>query len=295
MKILVTGGAGFIGTNVIKVLLKKGYDVTSIDDYSTGKKENEQEGCKYYDLDLSTVKYISIFAQKPDAIIHLAGMSRIQPSFEKPRMTFSNNVAATVNIMEDARRNKIPVVYAGTSSVHGNIMANPYTFTKHQAEEIIKMYSLIYDVPSCITRFYNVFGPHAATEGAYCNVLGVFDRLFKEGRPLTITGDGEQRRDFIHAKDIGKAIEKCLRAMWGEVDMKFSGMTLELGTGKNYSINQLAAAFGEDYPTKYIPATPGEMRETRCSDNRTAMELLDWEPKIDVLNWITGEYQCLEY
>ena len=72
-------------------------------------------------------------------------------------------------------------------------------------------------------------------------------------------------------------------------------MTLELGTGKNYSINQLAAAFGEDYPTKYIPATPGEMRETRCSDNRTAMELLDWEPKIDVLNWITGEYQCLEY
>ena len=192
MKILVTGGAGFIGANVIKVLLNKGYDVTSIDNYSTGKKENEQEGCKYYDLDLSTVKYISIFADKPDAIIHLAGLSRIQPSFERPRMTFSSNVAATVNIMEDARRNKIPVVYAGTSSVHGDVMANPYTFTKHQAEEIIKMYSLLYDVPSCITRFYNVFGPYASTEGAYCNVLGIFHRQFKEGRPLTITGDGEQ-------------------------------------------------------------------------------------------------------
>ena len=294
MKILVTGGAGFIGANVIKVLLNKGYDVTSIDNYSTGKKENEQEGCKYYDLDLSTVKYISIFADKPDAIIHLAGLSRIQPSFERPRMTFSSNVAATVNIMEDARRNKIPVVYAGTSSVHGDVMANPYTFTKHQAEEIIKMYSLLYDVPSCITRFYNVFGPYASTEGAYCNVLGIFHRQFKEGRPLTITGDGEQRRDFIHAEDIGRAIEKCIRAMHGEVDMRFSGIELELGTGKNYSINQLAEAFGENYPTKYITETPGEMRETMCV-NTDAREILDWEPKIDVLNWITGEYQCLEY
>jgi len=115
MKILVTGGAGFIGANVIKVLLKKGYDVTSIDNYSTGKKENEQKGCKYYDLDLSAVKYISIFGEKPDAIVHLAGLSRIQPSFDRPRMTFASNVSATVNIMEDARRNKIPVVYAGSS------------------------------------------------------------------------------------------------------------------------------------------------------------------------------------
>ena len=294
MKILVTGGAGFIGANVIKVLLKKGYDVTSIDNYSTGDKENEQEGCKYYDLDLSAVKYISIFADKPDAIVHLAGMSRIQPSFDKPRMTFASNVGATVNIMEDARRSSIPVVYAGTSSVHGDIMANPYTFTKYQAEKIIKMYSLLYDVPSCITRFYNVFGPYAATEGAYCNVLGIFDRQFKEGRPLTITGDGEQRRDFIHAEDIGHGIEKCIRAMHGEVDMRFSGTELELGTGKSYSINQLAAAFGENYPTKYIPETPGEMRETRCK-NTDAREILDWEPKIDVLDWITGEYQCLEY
>ena len=91
MKILVTGGAGFIGANVIKVLLKKGYDVTSIDNYSTGKKENEQKGCKYYDLDLSAVKYISIFVEKPDAIVHLAGLSRIQPSFDRPRkfLTFS--------------------------------------------------------------------------------------------------------------------------------------------------------------------------------------------------------------
>ena len=294
MKILVTGGAGFIGSNVIKVLLKKGYDVISVDNYSTGKKENELEGCKYYDLDLSTVKYISIFADKPDAIVHLAALSRIQPSFDKPRKTFSSNVSATVNVMEDARRNNVPVVYAGTSSVHGNIMANPYTFTKHQAEEIIKMYSLLYNVPSCITRFYNVFGPYASNEGAYCNVLGVFDRQFNEGRPLTITGDGEQRRDFIHAEDIGRAIEKCIRAMHGEVDMRFSGTSFELGTGKNYSVNQLAKAFGEDYPTKSIDATPGEMRATLCEDN-TAREVLDWEPKIDVLDWITGEYQCLEY
>ena len=270
MKCLVTGGAGFIGTNLIKRLSKDGHRVVSLDNYITGKKENEIEHkeVQYFDVDLSGVKYYSSFMDKPDVIFHLAAMSRIQPSFDNPEQTFKSNVYSTVNMMEDARRNKIPVVYAGTSSVHGDKYANPYTFTKWQGEEIVKMYSEIFDVSSCICRFYNAYGPHQATEGAYCNVLGIFERQYNEGRQLTITGDGEQKRDFVHVEDIVDGMVKCMEAMHGAVDMRYSGETFELGNGYNYSINQIAKSFGENYPIKHIKATPGEMRETLCTDKK---------------------------
>ena len=290
MKCLVTGGAGFIGTNLIKRLSKDGHRVVSLDNYITGKKENEIEHkeVQYFDVDLSGVKYYSSFMDKPDVIFHLAAMSRIQPSFDNPEQTFKSNVYSTVNMMEDARRNKIPVVYAGTSSVHGDKYANPYTFTKWQGEEIVKMYSEIFDVSSCICRFYNAYGPHQATEGAYCNVLGIFERQYNEGRQLTITGDGEQKRDFVHVEDIVDGMVRCMEAMHGAVDMRYSGETFELGNGYNYSINQIAKSFGENYPTKHIKATPGEMRETLCTDKK-AKDILGWIPKKDVIEYIKEE------
>lgn len=288
MKCLVTGGAGFIGTNLIKRLLKDGHRVVSLDNYSTGKKENEVEGCQYFDVDLSEVKYYSFFQDKPDVIFHLAALSRIQPSFDDPEQTFKSNLYSTVNIMEDARRNKIPVVYAGTSSVHGDKYINPYTFTKWQAEEIVKMYSELFNIPSCICRFYNAYGPHQATEGAYCNVLGIFERQYNDGEPLTITGDGEQRRDFVDVRDIVDGMVKCMEAMHGAVDMRYSGETFELGTGKNYSINDIAVAFDALWTAKYIDATPGEMKETLCTDTK-AKDVLDWNPKGDIIEYIKEE------
>jgi UDP-glucose 4-epimerase len=295
MKCLVTGGAGFIGTNLIKRLVSDGHKVVSLDNYSTGKKENEVDGCQYFEVDLSEVKYYSFFQDKPSVIFHLAALSRIQPSFDNPEQTFKSNVYSTVNIMEDARRNQIPVVYAGTSSVHGDKYINPYTFTKWQAEEIVKMYSELFDIPSCICRFYNVYGPGQTTEGAYCNVLGVFEKQYREGKPLTITSDGEQRRDFVHVEDIVDGMVKCMEAMHGVVDMRFSGWVFELGTGKNYSINEIAKAFsiitpmgGGEYPTKYIDAEPGEMKETLCTDG-TANEILGWNPKGDIIEYIKEE------
>ena len=289
MKVLVTGGAGFIGSNLIKKLLDDGHKVVSLDNYSTGKKENEVEGCQYFDVDLSEVKYYSFFQDKPDVIFHLAALSRIQPSFDDPEQTFKSNLYSTVNIMEDARRNKIPVVYAGTSSVHGDKYINPYTFTKWQAEEIVKMYSELFNIPSCICRFYNVYGPYQATEGAYCNVLGIFEKQYSEGKQLTITGDGEQRRDFVHAEDIADGMVRCMEAMHGAVDMRYSGETFELGRGKNYSINEIAKAFGDNYPKKYIEATPGEMRETLCTDTK-AGDVLDWNPKKNIIDFIKENY-----
>lgn len=285
MKALVTGGAGFIGTNLIKLLLREGHTVVSYDNYSTGKVENHQEGCAYKDTDvaLNLRNY-----EDSDVIFHLSALARIQPSFDNPQKTYMSNVTATVNIMEHAKRNNIPVVYAGTSSVHGDKYLNPYTFTKWQAEEVVKMYSNLFNIPACIARFYNVYGPYQATEGAYCNVLGIFEKQYREGRPLTITGDGEQRRDFVHAEDVAMGMIKCMEAMAGAIDMVHNGRSYEFGTGVNYSINEIADAFGSNYPTKYIDATPGEMRETLCMVTGLK-ELIGWESKNNIIDYIQKE------
>ncbi len=290
MKALVTGGAGFIGTNLIKRLLKDGHKVVSVDNYSTGKKENHQEGCRYHDIDLSIPIKASGIAHtlysfstsqsliSIDVIFHLAALPRIQPSFDNPLKTFNSNVVSTLHILEYARKNDIKVVYADSSSVHGNKYVNPYTFTKYNGAELCRMYSEVYDLPVSICRFYNVYGPHQETEGEYCTVVGIFERQYKNGHPLTITGDGEQRRDFTHVDDI---VDGLIRA--GNEYFK-SCEEFELGTGKNCTINDLTGWFG-NYPTKSIPKRDGEMRESLCTDTH-AHDLLNWKPRIDLKDYI---------
>ena len=293
MQVFVTGGAGFIGTNLIKRLLDDGYKVECLDNYSTGKRENELEGCKYIEVDISdSLRRHKGFGletyqlQKPDIIYHLAAIPRIQPSFLEPTKTFDSNVKATQNIMEYARTLNIPVVYAGSSSSHGDKYANPYTHSKWLGEEVVTMYNKIYDIPTAICRFYNVYGDHQLTEGAYCTVLGIFERLYNNNEPLTITGDGEQRRDFTHVDDIVDGLVKCGRSLLisNEFNARVDGETFELGRGKNYSINQIAKAFG-DYPTKYIEERPGEMRHTLNTDTK-AYTMLGWIPIRDIIDYI---------
>ena len=299
MRALVTGGAGFVGTNLIKRLLSDGWEVVSLDNYSTGFKTNHLDGCKYYETDLSdkisieSLDAIRVVNQIPkfDVIFHLAALARIQPSFDKPSETFRTNAVGTQNILEYSRKNgNIPLVYAGSSSSHGDIYANPYTFTKYQGEQLTKMYNKIYDTPTAICRFYNVYGPHQLTEGEYCTVVGIFERQYKNGRPLTITWDGEQRRDFTHVDDIVDGFIKCGKSLWipNEYNAKVSGEEFELGTGNNYSINEVADAFG-DYPREYIERRPGEMRNTLCTDTK-AHELLGWKPKKDLVEFIKKYY-----
>ena len=294
MQVLVTGGAGFIGANLIKRLLSDGrYKVECLDNYSTGKKENKLDGCNYIEVDISdSLRRHKGFGletyqlQKPDIIYHLAAIPRIQPSFLEPTKTFDSNVKATQNIMEYARILNVPVVYAGSSSSHGDKYANPYTHSKWLGEEVVTMYNKIYDVPTAICRFYNVYGEYQLTEGAYCTVLGIFERLYNNNEPLTITGDGEQRRDFTHVDDIVDGLIKCGRSLLipNEFHARVDGETFELGRGKNYSINQIAKAFG-DYPTKYIEERPGEMRHTLNTDKK-AYTMLGWNPKGDIIDYI---------
>ncbi len=286
MKILVTGGVGFIGTNLIKRLLKDGHKVVSLDNYSTGKKENEQKGCKYFDVDLRLTKDYSFFMDNPDVIFHIAALPRIQPSFEAPSITFNSNVVSTQNICEWARTNgNIPVVYAGSSSIHGDKYANPYTFTKWLGEEVCKMYSNIFKLPVTICRFYNVYGHHQASDGAYCNVLGIFERQYKNGEPLTITGDGEQRRDFTNVEDIVDGLIRVSNRLTLFKGGHIAGEEFEFGNGKNYSINELVEGFGKEYPKEYIPKWEGEVRESLCVDKKAIKEL-GWKPTRDIIKYI---------
>ena len=275
---LVTGGAGFIGTNLIKKLIEDKHDVVCFDNYSTGLKDNEQDGCKYFNIDLSKSNDYDFLEYKPDVIFHLAALARIEPSFKFPVETFEDNVNSTLNILDYARKHNIKVVYAGSSSYHGGVYENPYTYTKWQGEELCKMFNGVYGLNSTICRFYNVYGPYQIIEGPYSAIVGIFQKQFLDKVPLTITGDGEQRRDFTHVDDIVKGLIKSSQC-------SSANEILELGTGVNYSINELAKMFGEGYPLKYIPKREGEMQTTLC-DISSAKKQIGYNPTINLESYV---------
>ena len=283
MRVLVTGGAGFVGANLIKRLVDEGHDVVSIDNYSTGKKENEQKECVYYDLDISNNPIESVVG-KQDLVFHLAARARILPSIQNPAYTLMNNLNSSIRVLDYVRSKRIPIVFAGSSSSNGNIYSNPYTFSKSSGEGLFELYNKIYDIPMSICRFYNVYGEYQLTEGAYCTVLGIFQKLYEEGKPLTITGDGEQRRDFTYVGDIVDGLWRCGEHLVYRNSSKTNGQTFELGRGKNYSINEIAGAFG-DYPTEYIDKRPGEMRNTLNTDTK-ARDMLGWKPTVDIIDYV---------
>lgn len=281
MKILITGGAGFVGTNLIKTFKSQTpeAELYVIDNYSTGYKYNEQKGVKYYNHNIETSKASrQIESIKPDIIYHLAALARIQPSFNRPNPTFDANMMRTQRVLEYARINKTPVVYAGSSSTHGGVYKNPYTFAKWVGEELCKMYSKVYDVPTIITRFYNVYGDHMIPEeSAYSTVIQIFNEQYQNNLPLTITGDGNQRRDFTHVLDICDALVSCKDHP--ELKAEF----FELGSGVNYSINEVA----DMYKTSktYIPQRPGEADKTLASFSK-ATKVLNYNPKRNLEDYI---------
>ena len=278
MKALVTGGVGFVGTNLIKRLLKDGNKVVSLDNYSTGFKNNEQEGCQYFDVDLCHVYDYSFFMDKPDVIFHMGALARIQPSIKDPITAIQNNFDSTLNVLEWARSRDCPVIFAGSSSYHHGLWGSPYAWSKHAGEQLCKLYSNVYDLPTAICRFYNVYGPHQLEEGDYSTVIGIFEKQYREGKPLTITADGKQRRDFTYIDDIVDGLVKCS-------EHNFKAEFFELGRGVNYSINEIANMFGEDYPREYIPARKGEYDVTLADYSKAKLQL-GWEPIGDINSYI---------
>ena len=275
MNILVTGGAGFIGTNLIKSLLEAGHTVVSVDNYNTGLKSNHQDGCLYLNKDIRTISDYSAWGDF-DVIYHLAAIARIQPSFQDPESYFTTNANATMKLARYCASKNIPLIYAGSSSHHSGKYKNPYTFSKDIGEEIIQLFQQHYGLKSSIARFYNVYGPYQLKEGGYTTLIGAWERMIEEGKPLVIYGDGEKRRDFTHVEDIVNALQLILeKQAWGHI--------FELGRGKNYSINDIATMFNK--PVVYKEDKPGEAQITLCIDT-TAQDVLGWEPKIDIKSYI---------
>ena len=278
MQVIVTGGAGFVGTNLCKKLLELGHEVTSIDNYSTGKKENHIKGVRYEDFDIRKVyDYKWVYNQHPNIIFHMAAIARIQPSFNKPKEYFTTNANGTLEIAEYCAKNNIPLIYAGSSSHHNGKFKNPYTFSKDIGEEIIKLYQEHYNLKSTIVRFYNVYGPYQLTEGGYTTLIGRWLNNIEKGIKCEIYGDGEQRRDFTHIDDIVDALIKIYK-------QQSYGHSFELGRGKNHSINEVAKMLNINPIIK--PPKLGEARITLNTDT-FAQSLLGWEPKINLEDYLT--------
>lgn len=281
MKILVTGGAGFIGTNLIKRLINEGvHTVYSLDNYDSGLIENEIEGCTYL---IGDIESVYLMDKDFDLIYHLAGLSRIQPSYKNPEETFRVNTAGTQAVCEFARKIGAKVIYAGSSSRWHNPYQSPYACFKHLGEEICKMYRKSFDMNIEITRFYNVYGPREIVDGDWAAVIGIWRRQVRDGQNITIVGDGEQRRDFTHVDDIVDGLYRVGMSKEKHED------AWEFGTGKNYSLNEVYEMFKNKFNVNcvYIPQQKGNYRNT-LRENNDAVERLGWSPTDKLRDYINS-------
>ena len=275
-KVLVTGGAGFVGNALTTELLKRGYEVDIIDNLSIGKEAKIHPFANFLGGDVRAMDCIK--DKSYDYIFYLAALSRIQPSFKNPNLTFSCNVDGTKQVTEYAHHNKCKLIYAGSSSRHHNPMLSPYALTKHMGEEWIKMFRGVYGLNAEIVRFYNVYGPGELVDSHMSAVIGLWRAAIKNGEPIKIHGDGEQRRDFTHIDDIVDGLIRIAESDETHTD------AWELGTGCNYSLNELADMF--DYSNRnYVDDVKGNYRET-IRVNNDAIDRLGWLPTDKLKNYI---------
>jgi UDP-glucose 4-epimerase len=280
-KILVTGGCGFIGYNLTKRLIEEGHVVDVIDNLSIGKeaKDVTETGACFLGGDIRAM--MNIPNKNYDFIFHLAALSRIQPSFVSPHIYFSVNCDGTRQVLEYALENNCKLIYAGSSSKHHNPELSPYAMSKHIAEEWIKMYKKNFSLNAEIVRFYNVYGPGELVYSHMSAVIGLWRSQVKKNEPITIVGDGEQKRDFTHIEDI---IDGLMMIAFSN-EKHQDGW--ELGSGKNYSINEIYEIFKERFGVdkEYVPNQLGNYKETiRLNDD--TLNRLGWKPKKDIREYI---------
>tara|TARA_R110002153_G_scaffold144818_2_gene296030 strand:- start:1487 stop:2359 length:873 start_codon:yes stop_codon:yes gene_type:complete len=289
MKILVTGGAGFIGSNLIKRLIKENHKVYSLDNYSTGDLTNEVKGCIYYNNSIENINTPAYY-DNYDLIFHLAAQSRVQPSFDYPSESFKSNVAGTEAVCKYASKIGAKVVYAGSSSKHHDPSTSPYAMYKYLGEGVCNLYKKSFNLNVEICRFYNVYGPGEALDEINGNVIGIWRSIINRHGRIKIVGDGEQRRDFTHVDDIVDGLCRVGFAEFqGGVDRFSSVEAWELGTGINYSINELAKMFQDKFncDIDYVDNQPGNYKVTICNDTTTQV-ILGWKPQDRLLYYINN-------
>jgi len=287
MRVLVTGGAGFIGSNLVDRLVESSHKVTVLDNLSTGNIANldkVKEKINFINIDIAKDKLDNYF-ENIDYVFHLAGLADIVPSIENPKAYFEVNLFGTLNVLEASKIKKIKkFIYAASASCYGipkDYPTNekskidpkyPYALTKYLAEEAVLHWTKVYKMPSISLRFFNAYGPRSRTTGAYGAVFGVFLAQKLANKPLTIVGDGNQTRDFIYVSDLVEAI--ILAAEKGK-----NSEIYNIGGGKETSINTIAKMISDS--KVYIPKRPGEPDRSLADITKIKSEL-NWKPKIDI-------------
>jgi UDP-glucose 4-epimerase len=290
-KVIVTGGAGFIGSNLVDKLIDKGIEVIIFDDLSTGDVNNINSEAKFYNLDISNLHPRDYSGFKGvDTIFHLAALARVQPSIEDPLPYNKVNVEGTLQMLLLAHYLEVNrFVYSASSSCYGEAKEfptpethstnplSPYGLQKYIGEQYCKMFSEVYNLDTVSLRYFNVYGERMSLEGAYKLVIPIFAKQMIENKPLTINNDGEQRRDFTYVGDVVNA--NILAATHSN---KLNGKSFNIGNGDNYSVNELADMFGgiKSYGNKVL-----EPFQT-LADNSKAKSVLKWNPKGDLATWI---------
>ena len=294
-KAIVTGGAGFIGSHIVDYLLAKGWYVKVIDNESaeTHDKFYWNKNSENHEKDICDYDSIRPIFDGVDFVFHLAAESRIQPTLDNPILAAEVNTVGTCTILQCAKEAGIKrVVYSSTSASYGLInkipneesmgtdCLNPYSVSKVSGEEFCKIYTNLFGLETVVLRYFNVYGERQPLIGQYAPVIGLFLKQKKEGKPMTIIGDGLQRRDFTYVKDVVNA--NFLSSQSNHV----SGEVINVGTGENYSILELAQEIGGDY--EFIEPRKGELRES-LADNSKAKKLLKWRPKTNLKEWIKAQ------
>jgi len=285
MRILVTGGAGFIGSHLVDRLIKENHKVIVIDNLTTGKEENINPQAEFHNLDIYDFEKIKPLFEKIDFVFHLAAISQILVSIKDPVETSKVNILGTINVFKAAIEAKVKrVIFASSSSVYGNQEklplkenmrpnpVNPYALQKLVGEQFAKLFTKLYGIPIISLRYFNVYGPRININSDYSSVIGKFLKQKAEGKPLTIFGNGEQTRDFCYIDDVVDATIKAIKSK----KLK-GGEVINIGSGKSYSINYLADLIGGK--RKYLAPREGDIKHTQA-DITLAKKLLTWQPKV---------------
>ena len=297
MKSLVTGGAGFIGSNLVETLLGIGHTVVCVDNESSDAHDKPYWNNNSINIrgDIRDYTLMSSAMEGVDYVFHLAAEARIQPAIENPINAVSVNDLGTATVLQCARENQVKkFMFSSTSAAYGrndspNVETqspdplNPYSVTKLNGENLCRMYTELFGLPTVIFRYFNVYGPRQPVRGQYAPVLGIFKRQKDAGEPLTIVGDGNQRRDFVHVEDVARA---NVMAALADPGQDAYGEVYNIGTGKNFSVDEIAERFMHE--KTYIAPRPGEARVS-LANNQKMRNTFGWTPTHDLEKWISEQ------